>query len=60
MCLLAEAPLAEVLLPEVLLVAEGKVSAVSKLLVKKEKIPPGSVTVEEEKALLFSGALPRV
>jgi len=60
MCLLAKAPLAGVLLPEVLLVAEGKVSAVSELLEKKEKIPLGSVTVEEEKTLLFSGALPGV
>ena len=30
--------------------------AVSGLLEKKEKIPPGSVTLEEGEALLFSGA----
>jgi len=58
MCLLAEVPLARVLLREVLLVAEGKASTVSELLEKKEKIPPGSVILEGEKALLFSGALP--
>jgi len=57
MCLLAKVPLARVLLREVLLVAELKVSVVSELLEKKEKIPPGSVILEEEKALLFSGAL---
>ena len=34
------------------------VLAVSGLLEKREKIPPGSVTLEEEKVLLFSGALP--
>jgi len=58
MCLLAEVPLAGVLLRNVLLVAEEKVSAVSGLLEKKERIPPGSLTVEEERVLLFSGALP--
>jgi len=58
MCLLAEVPLAGVLLREVLLVAEEKVSVVSELLEKKEKIPPGSVILEEEKVLLFSGASP--
>jgi len=58
MCLLAEVPLAGVLLREVLLAAKEKVSAVSELLEKKEKIPPGSVILEEENALLFSGALP--
>jgi len=59
MCLLAEVPLAGVLLREVLLVVEGKASAVSEFLEKKEKIPPGSVILEGEKALLFSSALPR-
>jgi len=58
MCLLAEVPLAGVLLRKVLLVAEEKVSAMSELLEKKERIPPGSVTVEEERVLLFSGVLP--
>jgi len=45
------------LLAEVLLVAEGKASAVSELLGKKDKIPPESVILEGEKALLFSSAL---
>jgi len=59
MCLLAEAPLARVLLCGVLLVAEEEmVLFVSGLLEKREKIPPGSVTLEEEKVLRFSGALP--
>ena len=40
----------------VLLVAEEEmVLVVSVLLEKREKIPPGSVTLEEEKVLLFSG-----
>ena len=57
MCLLAEVPLAGVLLCGVLLVAEEEmVLVVSGLLEKREKIPPGSVTLEEEKVLLFSGA----
>jgi hypothetical protein len=57
MCPLAEVPLAGVLLRGVLLVAEEKVSAVSELLEKKEKIPPGLEILGEEKALLFFGAL---
>ena len=57
MCLLAEAPLAGVLLREVLLVAEEKVSVVSELLEKREKIPLGLEILGEEKALLFFGAL---
>jgi len=57
MCLLAEVPLAGVLLCGVLLVAEEEmVLVVSGLLEKRGKIPPGSVTLEEEKVLLFSGA----
>jgi len=57
MCLLAEIPLAGVLLCGVLLVAEEEmVFVVSGLMEKREKIPPGSVTLEEEKVLLFSGA----
>ena len=59
MCLLAEVPLAGVLLREVLLVAEEEmVLVVSGLLEKKEKIPPGSVILEEGKVLLFSDASP--
>jgi len=50
MCLLAEVPLDGVLLCEVRLVAEEKM--VLGLLGKEEKIPPGSVTLEEEKVLL--------
>jgi len=58
MCLLAEVPLTGVLLRGVLLVAEEEmVLVVSGLLEKKEKIPPGSVTLGEERVLLFSGAL---
>jgi len=57
MCLLAEVPLAGVLLRGVLVVAEEKVSAVSELLEKKEQIPPGLEILEEEKALQFFGAL---
>ena len=55
-------PLDEVLLAEVLLfgvlpvVEEEMVLVVSGLLEKREKIPPGSVTLEEGEALLFSGA----
>ena len=55
-------PLAEVLLAEVLLfgvlpmVEEEMVLVVSGLLEKREKIPLGSVTLEGEKVLLFSGA----
>jgi len=57
MCLLAEVPLVGVLLCGVLLVAEEEmVLVVSGLLEKREKIPPGSVTLEEGKVLLFSGA----
>jgi len=45
MCLLAEDPLAGVLLCRVLLVAkEEMVLVVSGFLEKREKIPPGSVT----------------
>jgi len=45
------------LLAEVLLAAEGEmVLVVSELLEKKEMIPPGSVTLVEREALLFSGA----
>ena len=59
MCLLAEAPLAGVLLCGVLLVVEEEmVLAVSELLEKREKIPPGSVTLGEEKVLLSSGSSP--
>ena len=59
MCLLAEVPLVGVLLHEVLLGAEEEmVLVVSRFLEKREKIPPGSVILEEEKVLLFSGASP--
>jgi len=52
MCLLAEVPPTGVLLREVLLVAkEEMVLVVSRLLEKKERIPPGSVTLEEERVL---------
>ena len=57
MCPLAKVPLAGVLLRGVLLVAEEKVSAVSELLEKKEKIPPRLEILGEEKALLFFDAL---
>jgi len=57
MCLPAEVPLARVLLRGVLLVAEEKVSTVSELLEKKEKIPPGLEILGEGKALLFFDAL---
>jgi len=52
MCLLAE-----VLLREVLLVAEEKVAVVFELLEKKEMIQLGLEILGEEKALLFFGAL---
>ena len=61
--LLAEALLAGVLLGgvlpfEVLLADEGEMAlAVSVFLEKKERIPPGLETPEEEGALLLSGAL---
>jgi len=59
MCLLAEAPLDGVLLCGVLLVAEEEMVLVeSGLLERREKIPPESVTLEEERVLLFSGASP--
>ena len=59
MCLLAEVPLVGVLLCGVLLVAEEEmVLVVFGLLEKWEKIPPGSVILEGEKVLLFSGASP--
>jgi len=52
MCLLAKVPLAGVLLRGVLLVAEEEmVLVVSGLLEKSEKIPPESVTLEEEKSV---------
>jgi len=55
--LLAKVLLAEVLLAGVLLAAEEEmVLAVSGLLEKKGMILPGSVTLEEGEALLFSGA----
>ena len=63
MCLLAEVLLAGALLVEVLplgvlLVAEEEVVlAISGFLEKREKIPPGSVILGEEKVLLYSGAL---
>jgi len=58
MFLLAEVPLAGVLLLGVLpVVVEEMVLVVSGLLEKREKIPPGSVTSKEGKVLLFSGAL---
>jgi hypothetical protein len=58
MCLLAELLLAGVLPLGVLLVAEKEVvPVVSGFLEKREKIPPGSVILGEEKVLLSSGAL---
>jgi len=57
MCLLAEVPLAGVLLREVLLVVDEKVSAVFELLEKKEIILLGLEILGEEKALLFFGTL---
>jgi len=63
MCLLTEVLLAGVLqvgvLPlGVLLVAEKEVVfAVSESLERREKIPPGSEILGEEKALLLFGAL---
>jgi len=59
MYLLAEVPLAGVLLCEVLLVAkEEMVLVVSGLLERKEKIPLELETLGEEKVLLFSGSSP--
>jgi len=59
MCLLAEVPLAGVILRELLPVAEGELVLVaSGLLERKEKIPLGLETLGEEKVLLFSGASP--
>ena len=56
--LLAEALLVRVLPFGVFLVAENEmVPAVSELLEKKEKIPPGLEILEEEKALMSSDAL---
>jgi len=50
--------LAEVLLAGMLLVAEEEtVLVVFELLEKRGMIPPGSVTLEEGEALLFSGSL---
>jgi len=57
MCLLAEVPLAGVLLRKILLVAEEKVSVVFELLEKKGMILLGSEILGEEEALLFSRAL---
>jgi len=55
--LLAEVLLAEVLLAGVLLATEGEMAlAVSELLEKRGMILLGSVTLEEEEALLFSDA----
>jgi len=55
--LLAGVLLVGVLPLGVLLVAEKEmVPAVSGFLEKREKIPPGSVTLEEGKVLLSSGA----
>jgi len=54
---LAEALLVGALLFGVLPMAEEMVLVVSGLLEKRETIPPGSVTLEEGEALLFSGAL---
>ena len=57
MLLLAEVLLVGVLLLGVPLVAEeGMVLVVFELLEKREMIPPESVTLVGEKALLFSGA----
>jgi len=57
MFLLVEVLLVGVLLFGVLLVAEEEtVLVVSELLEKRETIPPGSVTLEEGEALLFSDA----
>ena len=58
MCLLAEVPLAEVLLIGVVLAAgEEMVLVVSRFLEKRGTIQPGSVILEVEKVLLFSDAL---
>jgi len=57
MFLLAEVLLAGILLFGVLLVIEQEmVLVVSEPLEKRGMIPPGSVTLEEGEALLFSGA----
>jgi len=57
MFLLAEVLLAGILLFGVLLVTEEEmVLVVSEPLEKRGMIPPGSVTLEEGEALLFSGA----
>jgi len=57
MFLLAKVLLVGVLLLGVPLVAkEGMVHVVSELLEEREMIPPESVTLEGEKALLFSSA----
>jgi len=57
MFLLAEVLLAGVILFGVLLIAEERmVLVVSELLKKREMIPPGLATLEEEEALLFSDA----
>jgi len=54
---LAEVLLAEVFLARVPLVAEGEtVLVVSEFLEKRGTILPGSVTLEEKKALLFFDA----
>ena len=58
MCLLAEVPLAGVLLREVLLVAEEEMVLVVSGLEKKEKIPLGLETLGEGKVLLFPSASP--
>ena len=63
MCLLAEVLLVEALLlgvlPLVVLLAleEEMALVASRLLEKKEKIPPGLEILGEEKALLLFGAL---
>ena len=57
MFLLAEVLLDGVLPFGVLLVLEeGMMLVVSEILEKRRMIPPGSVTLEEGEALLFSGA----
>jgi len=58
MCLLAEVPLAGVLLLEVLLVAEEEMVLVVSGLLEKEKIPFGLETLGEGKVLLSFGASP--
>ena len=56
MFLLAEVLLAGVLLFGVLVAVDKMVLVVSELLEKRGMIPPGSMTLEEGEALLFSGA----